>query len=252
VTSALECGVWLAPRPGRFTPGKDPVPIVQEAGWAPGPVWTCAKNLAPRTVQPLASRYTDWALKSIPLQAWTGPECSIRLRLQDFRTDDTWRWLSQPYVPAAFTPQDVFLVLVSLRDWVEPRVIVRSEWFSKWKMPMTPLGIATSQLLAQCVSQLLLRAPGGWASSVLNLGRGKTNKLCCFGTPSVVQRIPKLVTGSNFVDSVTKVDVFSVTKIHIMLFVVLTPCIVIGSNVSDEHTVPIFMNLRRYENLKSD
>jgi hypothetical protein len=38
---------WLAPRPGRFTPGeRDPVPIVQEAGWAPGPVWTCAKNLA--------------------------------------------------------------------------------------------------------------------------------------------------------------------------------------------------------------
>jgi hypothetical protein len=32
--------------PGRFTPGKDPVPIVHEAGWAPGPVWTCAKNLA--------------------------------------------------------------------------------------------------------------------------------------------------------------------------------------------------------------
>src|SRR5215510_5556744 len=27
-------------------PGKDPVPIVQEAGWVPGPVWTCAKNLA--------------------------------------------------------------------------------------------------------------------------------------------------------------------------------------------------------------
>ena len=30
-----------------FTPGKDPVPIVQEAGWAPGPVWTDAENLAP-------------------------------------------------------------------------------------------------------------------------------------------------------------------------------------------------------------
>jgi len=29
-----------------FTPGKDPVPIVQEAGWAPGPVWTGAENLA--------------------------------------------------------------------------------------------------------------------------------------------------------------------------------------------------------------
>jgi len=29
-----------------FTPGKDLVPILQEARWAPGPVWTGAKNLA--------------------------------------------------------------------------------------------------------------------------------------------------------------------------------------------------------------
>jgi hypothetical protein len=40
-------GGWSAPHPGRFTPGKDPVPIVQEAEWAPRPVWTCAKNFAP-------------------------------------------------------------------------------------------------------------------------------------------------------------------------------------------------------------
>ena len=33
-------------RPGRFTPGKYPVPIIQEAGWAPGPVWMGAENLA--------------------------------------------------------------------------------------------------------------------------------------------------------------------------------------------------------------
>jgi hypothetical protein len=38
---------WLAPRPGRFTPHeRDPVPIAQEAGWVPGPVWTAAENLA--------------------------------------------------------------------------------------------------------------------------------------------------------------------------------------------------------------
>jgi hypothetical protein len=52
--------------PDALYPGKDPVPIVQEAGWASGPVWTVAENLAPpefdpRTVQPVASRYTDWA-----------------------------------------------------------------------------------------------------------------------------------------------------------------------------------------------
>ena len=27
-----------------FTPGKDTVPILQEAGWAPGPVWTGGKS----------------------------------------------------------------------------------------------------------------------------------------------------------------------------------------------------------------
>jgi hypothetical protein len=38
--------VSVTPRP-LFTPAKDPVLIVQEAGWAPGPVWTGAENLAP-------------------------------------------------------------------------------------------------------------------------------------------------------------------------------------------------------------
>ena len=40
-------GGWSTPRPGRFTPGKDLVPNLQEAGRAPGPVWTGAENLAP-------------------------------------------------------------------------------------------------------------------------------------------------------------------------------------------------------------
>ena len=37
---ALEGGEWSAARPGLTLPrGKDPVPILQEAGWTPGPVW---------------------------------------------------------------------------------------------------------------------------------------------------------------------------------------------------------------------
>ena len=35
--------VSSTPRP-HFTPGIDPVPIVQEAGWVPGPVWTGGKS----------------------------------------------------------------------------------------------------------------------------------------------------------------------------------------------------------------
>jgi hypothetical protein len=39
-------GVNVTPPP-LFTPRKDPVSIVQEAGCTSGPVWTCAKNFAP-------------------------------------------------------------------------------------------------------------------------------------------------------------------------------------------------------------
>jgi len=43
---------------------RDPAHKVQEAGWAPGPVWNGAENLAPteirsRAVEPVTSRYTD-------------------------------------------------------------------------------------------------------------------------------------------------------------------------------------------------
>ena len=49
-------------------PGKAPVPILQEAGWAPGLVWTGAENLAPTgirspAVQPVDSRSADYATR---------------------------------------------------------------------------------------------------------------------------------------------------------------------------------------------
>ena len=43
--------VSSTPRP-HFTPGKDPVPILQEAGWAPGPVWTRGKSRPHRDSMP--------------------------------------------------------------------------------------------------------------------------------------------------------------------------------------------------------
>ena len=66
-TSALDVVGSQRHAPAALPPGKDPVPIVYETGWAPGPVWTGAENLDPpgydpRTVQPVASRYTDCAI----------------------------------------------------------------------------------------------------------------------------------------------------------------------------------------------
>ena len=49
-----------------FTPGKDLLPVVQEAGWASGPVWTSGKS-RPTGIRspdhPAHSRYTDWATR---------------------------------------------------------------------------------------------------------------------------------------------------------------------------------------------
>jgi hypothetical protein len=65
-------GEWSVSLPGRtLAPRKGPpVPIVQEAGWAPEPVWTqrleeksfcfCrGSNLDRPVIQPIARRYTD-------------------------------------------------------------------------------------------------------------------------------------------------------------------------------------------------
>ena len=95
--------VSSTPRP-HFTPRINPVPIVQEAGWL-------------------------WLVKAVPLQAWTGPEGSTKLRLPDFATtaQDGGKVVSLTHRPPL--PQEIPLVLISVRGWVDPRAIVRSEGF---------------------------------------------------------------------------------------------------------------------------
>ena len=51
LTSALDGGGWSTPHPGRFTPGKDPVPIALEAGWVSEPVWMGTDNPAPTRIR---------------------------------------------------------------------------------------------------------------------------------------------------------------------------------------------------------
>ena len=50
-TSALD-GVWVVVTPRPLYPRERPgIPIVQEAGWAPGPVWMSVGNLSPTGIR---------------------------------------------------------------------------------------------------------------------------------------------------------------------------------------------------------
>jgi hypothetical protein len=97
LTSALDGSEWSASRPGRaLPPGKEPpVPTVQEAGWAPEPVWTqrlekkSSASVGDPTpaVQSVVRHCTAWAtLFSYKIQnifafsRWLGEDVSVCLR----------------------------------------------------------------------------------------------------------------------------------------------------------------------------
>jgi len=66
-------GVSVTPRP-LFTPGKDSVPLLQEAEWAPGPIWTGAENLAPTGIRspdrPVHIQSLSWLRCPVHIRKW--------------------------------------------------------------------------------------------------------------------------------------------------------------------------------------
>ena len=66
-TSAIDEGGWSTPRPAALPPGKTRYPLYRRLGRPRGrsgrvrKIWP-TPGFDPQTVQPVASRYTDWAI----------------------------------------------------------------------------------------------------------------------------------------------------------------------------------------------
>jgi hypothetical protein len=76
--------------------------------------------------------------KAIPLQALTDPGFPESWGSQILRQSahESGKIVSSTHRPPI--PPGKFLVLISVRDWINPRAIVRSEGICQRKIPMTP------------------------------------------------------------------------------------------------------------------
>jgi hypothetical protein len=104
MTTALEGGEGSASRPGRsLPPGKTRYPST--GGWV-GPragMDRCGKShpppgFDPRTVQPIASRYTDYATRptndAVVAQYWAVPDLGYNFIFHVGYAYAIWRWLA--------------------------------------------------------------------------------------------------------------------------------------------------------------
>jgi hypothetical protein len=70
--------------PAASTPGKDPVPIVQEAGWTPGPVWTGGKSRPHRDSipEPAVCRYMYIYINLTTNQTWRADDGAKQIQTE--------------------------------------------------------------------------------------------------------------------------------------------------------------------------
>jgi len=107
MTAALEGGVWLTARSGcTLPPGKTRYPFYRRLGGPQGRSgWT--ENLVPtgilsRSVQPVVSRYTDWATRPSP-PPHTHTYIYITLQYSHKKRDTLWpgihaNWIFQTFL----------------------------------------------------------------------------------------------------------------------------------------------------------
>ena len=105
---------------------------------------------------------TDWKVKgkAAPLQFRRVPEGSRKLKFPDFVTTAQDGGRLSALRTGCLYPQEILLLLISVRGWVDPRAIVRKGFISM-KNPLTLAGIkpATFRFVAQHLNHCATAVP---------------------------------------------------------------------------------------------
>ena len=111
----------------------------------------------------------------------------------------------RPLLPPGNTPGTHFPVLISVRGWVDPRAIVRSEGLCQWKIPTTPPGTepATFRFVAQHLNHCATAVPRTSVRNYQYSLRNSTERRCSFllGSGSLKSRF----FCSRFLSKTTKI-----------------------------------------------
>jgi hypothetical protein len=81
-------------------------------------------------------------VKKVKLFLWQSVEAHRVLRRRGScifsrQSAHRWRWSCQPYAPAVLYRPGIFLVLISVIGWLDPRAIMRLEGLGHLKNPVT-------------------------------------------------------------------------------------------------------------------